>query len=127
MQELIEEVFLGYDKTKGASYLIWQLVSVLEDSTKWQELDRESQRCLIDHHLSWLLNCPLLTDNWVLWYGIVETELYRSGCVLQRTTSDTALQENIDGCVVGLVRLLGSLLSLDDDCQKCLVLLVWRH
>ena len=31
VQELIEEVFLGYDKTKGASYLIWQLVSALED------------------------------------------------------------------------------------------------
>ena len=61
------------------------------------DLDTESKRCLIDHHMRRLLINPRLTENWNAWYGMVEKELYRTGCVLQRGTKEKALQENIAG------------------------------
>ena len=66
---------------KEARFIIWQLITVLEDCTNWYDLDDNHQRCLADHHMTLLFEAYL---NWTYQLGQLRNELHRIGCVLRR-------------------------------------------
>ena len=77
--------------------LIWKIIAELQVNTRWLDLDTDSKRTLIDHHMRRLLINPRLAQNKTAWKTTLEKELHRSGCVLQRGTSESAKQSNLAG------------------------------
>ena len=74
-------LFSKFDSRQEARFMIWTLISVLEDCTNWYDLDDNHRRCLADHHMTVLLETNL---NWTYQFGQFRNELERIGCVLRR-------------------------------------------
>ena len=81
VHETLNYVLSSIDSRKEARFIIWQLITVLEDCTNWYDLDDNHQRCLADHHMTLLLEANL---NWNYKLGQFRNELHRIGCVLRR-------------------------------------------
>ena len=77
--------------------LIWKIIAELQLNTRWLDLDTDAKLILIDHHMRRLLINPRLDKDKVAWIATLEKELHRSGCVLQRGTSESAKQSNLAG------------------------------